>query len=152
MTALDFIKKYYQIDIVAYLLDDLGFTDTEIMSKLDVSKQFIYNARAKYSPLVAVLEPEQSKTLDKRNKAVQDVIDAFKDNFGTTATSRYDRYAAKRLSDKYGVDDVIKIIQALAMSKGEQYCPVVNNVAELERKMVSVGKFIAGHNVNEVVL
>lgn len=78
------------------------------------------------------------------NQEISEVIETFKQKFGTTRTSRYDRFAAKRMVDKHGTETVIQAITALSMLQSRQYAPTVNNVSELERKWVGVVKFIKG--------
>lgn len=82
------------------------------------------------------------------NQAVSAVVEAFKDSFGTTKASKYDRFSAKRLSDKYGSENIVMIIKALA-GTNDKYKPIVNSVQQLEEKWVAVGNFIKSKSVKE---
>ena len=73
---------------------------------------------------------------------VDQVTTAFTKSFGTTSTSRYDRYAATRLIKRYPPKELIKIIEILAQHRGDAYCPVIGNVHQLEQKWVSVQRFL----------
>lgn len=70
------------------------------------------------------------------------IVDKFKDTFGTTKTTKYDRFAASRLAKKYGSQAVVGVIDLLASKSGEKYVPVVGNVSQLEEKWVSVLNFL----------
>lgn len=72
------------------------------------------------------------------DKTVSRIVGTFKEAFGTTKTSRYDRYAASRLATRYSADQVCQIIVLMAGAAAEPYAPVINNVSELENKWVSV--------------
>ena len=82
------------------------------------------------------------------NQAVSGVVEAFKDSFGTTKASKWDRFSAKRLSDKYGSDSIVKVIKALASSQ-DKYRPTVNSVQQLEDKWVQVGTFLRSKSVSK---
>jgi len=75
------------------------------------------------------------------NQAVSGIVEAFKDSFGTTKASKWDRFSAKRLGDKYGSEEIIKVIKALATVE-DKYKPVTNSVQQLEEKWVQVGRFL----------
>lgn len=70
------------------------------------------------------------------------IVDTFKDSFHTTNTSRWDRFSAKRLSEKHGHNTVIVVMRYLADHSGERYCPVVNSVVDVEKKWNSILAFI----------
>lgn len=76
------------------------------------------------------------------NADVDIVVQKFTDTFGTTKTSRYDRYSAQRLVTKYGTQAVCGIIALLAEHSQEKYAPVVGSIAQLEEKIVSVLNFL----------
>ena len=56
---------------------------------------------------------------------------------------KLNRYAAKRLLDKYGTDKVIKLIEFASEIQGKQYAPTINNILDLEQKIVSLMNFYA---------
>lgn len=86
------------------------------------------------------------------NLNVDQVCDAFKDSFGTTKTSKYDRFAANRLATKYGAESVVTIIKLLSQNQADRFAPTVNNVTEVEAKWVSVMKFLRGVTPDEITL
>lgn len=152
MTLLQYLKQYTNFDAVIVLFDDLGYTDEEITTKLEISKQNIYDARKRLQELLDGLKAIEPKLpVSYGNKDVNAIVEAFKQSFGTTKTTKYDRWAAKRLSDAYGTDNIVKVIQALADISRDKYTPVVNNVAQLEQKWNSVGKAIANQSNNAMV-
>lgn len=77
---------------------------------------------------------------------IDKIIEAFKSTFGTTKASRYDRFAAKRLAEKYGSQAICGIIQLLANRSGDKYAPMVNSVSQLEEKIVNVLRFLRDTN------
>lgn len=81
------------------------------------------------------------------NADVDAIVVAFSDTFGTTKTSRNDRFAAHRLAQKYGAQAVVGIVQLLAENNTEKFAPVVNSVSQLEEKMPSVLNFL--RNIKE---
>lgn len=78
------------------------------------------------------------------NQEISEVIETFKQKFGTTRTSRYDRFAAKRLVDKHGAETVIQAITALSLLQSRDFAPSANNVVDIERKWPSIVKFLNG--------
>lgn len=93
--------------------------------------------------LVDRLMEEGLLNLGYGNADVDRVVQSFADAFGTTKTSRSDRFAANRLARKYGAQSVVGIVQLLAQRSTEKYAPVVNSVSDLENKFVSVRNFLA---------
>lgn len=92
--------------------------------------------------IVERLKEEGLLHIGHGNADIDKVVVAFADSFGTTRTSKYDRYAARRLVAKYGTDSVCGIIKMLAEKSGGKYYPVVNDISQLERKFVSVLNFL----------
>lgn len=97
------------------------------------------------------LEEEGVLHLGYGNAEIDMVVKKFSDTFGTTKTSKYDRFAAKRLVDKYGTDAVTGIIGLLGQRSTERFAPVVNNISQLETKWVTVLNFVR-KTVNEEVI
>ena len=73
---------------------------------------------------------------------VDNVVEQFKETFGTTKVTNTDRFAANRLVSKYGVQSVVGIVKLLAQHSTERYAPVVGSIAQLETKWVSVLHFL----------
>lgn len=84
---------------------------------------------------------------------VDRVLAKFANAFGTTKITKQDRFAAHRLTRKYGAQAVTGIIQLLADNSKEKYAPLLNSVSDLEAKWVSVVNFTAKQitNRDEVV-
>lgn len=85
------------------------------------------------------------------DKDVEAIVGAFTDTFGTTKTSRNDRFAAHRLSQKYGAQAVVGIVRLLAENSTEKFAPVVNSVSQLEDKMPSVLNFLRNNQGEEPI-
>lgn len=85
------------------------------------------------------------------NADIDMVVQKFTDTFGTTKVSKYDRFAAHRLVNKYGSQAVVGIVQLLADSSTEKYAPVVGSIAQLEDKWVSVMNFLRTQKGEEVI-
>jgi hypothetical protein len=73
---------------------------------------------------------------------VDNIVDAFGTAFNTTKVTRYDRWAAGRLAKAHGSQSVVQLIHLLAANSGKPFCPVVNNLTELENKFQSVVRFL----------
>lgn len=174
MTYLDFVKKTGLLKLVILLMDELGYPNKEITEKLQITEPTIYNTRRDFERLTNALEssgaaeveilgelipkdPERNGTItevvkkDARNPEVQKVVDAFQGAFGTTKVSKWDRFAASRLSKKYGADNIAQIITILAQHQGDKYTPVVNSIRQLEEKWVNVSNFFSRIQENQEV-
>lgn len=152
MNLLDYIKKYHNLDLFIALLDEMNFSDEEIITKLSISKMTIYNAKERLQPLMTALATIDHKLPQYGNPDVNTIVDTFKERFGTTKTSKNDRFAAKRLAAKHGADNVARVIIALGDSVGDTYAPSVNSVQQLEEKWVSVGKFLNNKSSDNMVV
>jgi len=73
---------------------------------------------------------------------VDSIVNKFTETFGTTKTSKYDRFAANRLATKYGSQSIVGIIDMLGATTGDKYCPVVNNITQLEEKLPSILNYL----------
>ena len=104
--------------------------------------------------LVTLLEEDGLLTF-KVNKSKPDInaiVLGFREAFGTTKTSKFDRFAANRLVKAYGPENVLNVIKALSGLQGQKFCPTVNSVSELETKWVSVGRFLARNTIIEDIM
>jgi len=70
------------------------------------------------------------------------IVEKFATTFGTTKTSKYDRFSAGRLANKYGSQAICGIIELLAKSQTEKFAPVTNSVVQLEEKLPSILNFL----------
>jgi hypothetical protein len=84
-------------------------------------------------------EPEK---VEYGDKDINFVVNSFKDTFGTTKTTKYDRFAASRLIKKYDAGPIVSIMSALAKRSEDQFAPVVNSVSQFETKLPSIIKFL----------
>jgi len=92
--------------------------------------------------VVEVLMEEGLLSVGYGDADVDRVVQKFTDTFGTTKVSKYDRYAARRLAQKYGSQAIVGIIQLLGENREEKYAPVIGNIVQLEDKLVSVLNFL----------
>ena len=76
------------------------------------------------------------------NAEIDQVVEKFADTFGTTKTSKYDRFATARLVKKYGAQAVIGVIGLLGQLSDQPYAPVAGNIVQLEEKWVSILSFL----------
>lgn len=154
MTYLEYLKNYDYFDKFLLFLDELGFSGDEIATMTGVTRQTLHNAKKRNETFLGALKMLTGPQKEYGDPNINKIIGAFTESFGTTKSSKYDRWAAKRLSDKHGVEPMITIIQLLASRRGDQYRPSVNSVSELERKWDSVasylGRQIEANNMQEV--
>jgi hypothetical protein len=112
---------------------------------------------AKASPMVVAeviverLMEEGLLNLGYGDADVDRVVDKFTDTFGTTKVSKNDRFAAHRLTKKYGGQAVCGIVQLLADNNTQKYAPVVGSITQLEEKWVSVMHFLRNIKGEEVI-
>lgn len=92
--------------------------------------------------IVDALASEGLLNVSYGSQDVSLVVDKFKLAFGTTRTTKWDRYAANRLVKKYGSESVVMLMLQLADNSSHPYAPVVNSVGDVERKWNSILAFI----------
>ena len=92
--------------------------------------------------VVERLMGEDLLNLGYGNSDIDAVVIQFSETFGNTKTSKFDRFAAKRLTEKYGRDSIVGIIQMLGKRRDEKFAPMVGSIVQLEQKIVSVMKFL----------
>ena len=101
--------------------------------------------------IVERLEEEGVLHLGYGDADVDKVVTKFVDTFGTTKTSKLDRFAAHRLTRRYGSQAVVGIIGLLGAMSQEKYAPTVGSIAQLEDKWVSVLNFLRKQKGNEEI-
>jgi hypothetical protein len=106
---------------------------------------------AKSEAILTLLEAEGIVHLGFGDAEVDQILSKFKATFGTTKSTQTDRWAAHRLAQKYGAQAITGIIQMLGEHNTDKFCPVVNNVTELEAKMVSILSFLRKLEKDEVI-
>lgn len=92
--------------------------------------------------VVERLEEEGVLHLGYGNADIDKVVEQFKETFGTTKVTKYDRFAANRMVMKYGSQAVCGVIKLLAAKSTEKYAPVVGSLTQMEDKWVSVLNFL----------
>lgn len=152
MKYIEYLQTYDNFDKYILFLDELGFSDINISSMLNVTRQTIYNAKKRNATLLEALKSLTSESKSYGDAGINTIISAFNNTFGTTKASRWDRYAAKRLSARYGAENITAVIRALGDMKGAAYMPSVNSVQQLEEKWVSVGNFLTKMGNNTKVI
>lgn len=108
--------------------------------------------KVKSEAIIEILLAEGVLRLGYGDHDVDAILDCFKAVYGTTKASSQDRWAAHRLADKYGGQAIVGIIKLLGHNSKEPYCPVVNNISELEKKFVSVMSFLRKLDKEEDVI
>lgn len=111
-----------------------------------------HNPKDTATRILERLKEEGVITTSYGNADVDVIIITFKNLFGTTKATRLDRFAASRLSKKYGSDAVVGIIKVLATRVNEPYCPVVGSITQLENKWVNVMSFLRSRANDNVML
>ena len=144
MKFIEFAKIITMQDILILNLDALDFSDTEIASMLNISRQTIHNCKKRLEPFTEALKAVKSPPTEFGNKDINKIVDAFAKAFGTTTTTKYDRFAAKRLGEKHGYDNVVGAIVALSANGSDPYCPTVNDVSQFEKKLPQIIKYLRG--------
>lgn len=102
----------------------------------------VTNNRPMAEEIVERLTEEGLLNLYYGDQGIGKVLDTFSECFGTTRTSKYDRFAANRLVKKHGLDATVQIIEILAKLMDKPFAPTVNDVSQLEKKFPQVIKFI----------
>lgn len=111
----------------------------------------IIGDKVKAEVVLERLEDEGVIHLGYGIQEIDQIVEKFTTVFGTTKTTKYDRWAAGRMAKKYGAQAVCGIIGLLGKFSQEKFAPVVNNVTELENKMPSVLNFIRNVSDNREV-
>lgn len=111
----------------------------------------VVGTKATAEMVLDVLIEEGIVNLDYGDMDIGRIVTAFTETFDTTKTTKYDRFAAKRLASKHGVQAICGIIVLLGKKRDEQFTPVVANIADLEKKWVNVMNFLRTNQEPEVI-
>jgi hypothetical protein len=106
---------------------------------------------SKAESIVKALAEAGALNITYGNEEVGKITDAFKQHFGVTKASKYDRWAASRLAKKHGSGNVVAVIQVMSRAQGMPFCPVINSISQLEDKWLSVAGFIQRNQVKEEI-
>ena len=123
------MRKQYIIDLIATIVKDKPTAEM----------------------VVERLEEEGLLVLGYGSSEIDNVVQKFTDTFGTTKTSKYDRFAADRLTKKYGSQAICGIIGLMGEHGSEQFAPHLNNLSELENKLPSVLLFLRKQRGDETI-
>jgi len=85
---------------------------------------------------------KDTKQIEYGNHDVNLIVDTFKKAFGTTKTTKYDRYAASRLAKEYGAKYTANSIKSYAERSKDKFAPSVNSVSEFETKLPAIRSFM----------
>lgn len=79
------------------------------------------------------------------DKDVNLIVGSFAELFGTTKTTRWDRFAAKRMarSDRYGnAEGIVALMKLYHSYSNEKYAPTVGSVSQFEEKLPNVVQYL----------
>ena len=142
MRVSDFVKQVSIFDLVVLLLLEFNSDNAELTAtQTGVTRQTVTNIRNKNKIFTEALK-ENTAQVEYGNPEINTLLKAFSDTFGTTKTSRFDRYAAKRLITKHGADKILTLISELRKMAESKFAPSVNNVSDIETKWVQIIKFL----------
>lgn len=108
--------------------------------------------KATANMVLDVLIDEGVLNLDYGDDNIGLIVTAFTETFGTTTTTKYDRFAANRLANRYGVKAVTGVIGLLGKQRDLPYAPAPRSISDLEKKWVSVMNFLRKSNQQSEVI
>jgi|ERR1035437_8000597 hypothetical protein len=151
MKVLEFSKQLKIIDLIVLFLDEKGYSDAEIATIADISTQTLHATKKRLQPFCEALKLIESPPAEYGNKDINDIVNAFAKVFGNTKTTKYDRFASKRLADKYTSSEIVKVINALSLGANDKYCPVVNSVSQLETKLPNIISYFKKKSSDQII-
>jgi hypothetical protein len=116
---------------------------------VDVISNLVGNS-ANAEMVIERLEQEGVIHLGYGDAEVDQIVDKFTSTFGSTKTTKYDRFAAHRLAAKYGSQAICGLIGLLGEHSVDKYAPVVNNLVQWEEKMPSILNFLRSTDGEEI--
>lgn len=99
--------------------------------------------------VLAALQDQGLITFSYGNQDVNAIIKTFAELFGSTKTTKYDRFAASRMakSPHYGGSaGVVGMLRLYHSLSGDKYAPSVSSVAQLEEKLPAIVAFLRKKN------
>lgn len=151
MKFIELAKQLSILDVMILNLDEKGFSDAEIASVLEITKPTIHNAKARNKTLIEALKMVESPPAEYGNHDVNTIINTFTKAFGTTKSTKWDRFAASRMAKKHGAELISGAMQALAQHSSDKFCPSVNNVSQFEEKLPSIAKFLNNKSADKEI-
>lgn len=149
MKILELVKTLSLQDIILLSLDEMGFSDRDIASRMGISPTTIHNSKKR---LQRALDASETPTkAEYGNPEVNSIVNTFKESFGTTKTTKADRFAANRLAKKHGAESIAQAIKAFSAHAHEKFAPSVNNVAEFDNKLPSIVKFMSNKSSEQEI-
>ena len=151
MKIIELAKELKIIDFIVLALDERGYSDSEIATICDITPATLHNTKNKLKPVLEALKMVTSPPTEYGNPDINKIIKAFSEAFGNTKTTKYDRFASKRLKDKYGTEDIIRVINALSASQNDKYAPTVRSVAQFEEKLPQIASYFKKKEPNQII-
>ena len=105
----------------------------------------IVNDRPTAEAVLERLQEENFLHLGYGDRDVDLIVDTFTELFGTTKTTKHDRFAAGRLarSEGYGfAEGVVGLMKLYRQYADQQYAPSAASVAEFEDKLPKIVMFL----------
>lgn len=151
MKILELAKQLSVSDLIVMVLDEKGLSDSDIASVMEINPSTIHNIKKKHSELLVALKSVKTEPVEYGNKDVNKVINTFVESFGVTKTTKWDRFAAKRLSDKYTANKISEVIVALSAVQGEKFAPSVRSVSQFEEKLPNIISYFKKRTNDQVI-
>ena len=142
MRINDFAKDIKIIDLIVLWLDEQGFSDNEIATMAGISTQTLHNTKNRLKPFLDSLKAVKGELVEYGNHDINTIINTFSQAFGTTKSTKWDRFAAKRLLAKYPSELLVGAINALAGSQNDKYAPSVRSISQFEEKLPNIARFL----------
>lgn len=141
MKIIELARTMSVLDFVVLVLSEKGLSGDEIATLTDSTRQTVHNIKKRHEELISALGAIKTEEKEFGNPDINLVVNTFMKEFDTTKTSKYDRFAAKRLSDKHGAAQIAQIIKLLRQASEDKYAPSVNNISEFEIKWPKISNY-----------
>lgn len=141
MKITELAKTLSLMDFIVLFLLEKDFTNDEVATMTELTRQTLHNITKRHEKLLEALKMIQSEPQEFGNQDINLIVNAFKETFDTTNVTKFDRWAAKRLAEKHGAPQIVRIIQALGQVSGDKYSPSVNSVRQIEEKWVTIASY-----------
>lgn len=115
----------------------------------------IIGNKATAEKVLAALQDQGLIAFQYGNQDVNLIIQTFAQLFGSTKTTKYDRFAASRMakSPHYGgAAGVVGMLKLYHSLSGDKYAPSVSSVAQLEEKLPAIVAFLRKKNQESQVI
>lgn len=147
----DLFQQLKLSDLIALWLDEQGFSDSEIAGWTGLTPQTLHNIKNRAKPLTEALKQLEAPPSEYGKPEINKIINAFTKAFGTTKTTKWDRFAANRLDKKYGADEIVGAINALAAAQEDKYAPSVRSVSQFEEKLPNIVSYFKKRSNDQII-